>query len=133
MRSAVFCCCSCFPCSLFHVYVMCNKKVAEACCCNLKKVLKFIHSFRFWGIASCVSLFYVFMISDYPAVKMTFWNICMYLPCLQKPLKWSEGLWFKMLQVTLARPCCVCVVGDTIFNYLMTQCFPQNLALGYTE
>lgn len=51
---------------------MLNKKVAEACCCNLRKILKFIHPFRFGEIAPCVSMFFVFMISDYPAVKMTF-------------------------------------------------------------
>lgn len=49
-----------------------DKKVAEACCCNLKKILKCIHTLSFWEIASCVSVFYVFMISDYPAVKITY-------------------------------------------------------------
>jgi len=49
-----------------------DKKVAAACCCNLRKILKYIHPLNFREIAYCVSMFYVFTVSDYPAVKNTF-------------------------------------------------------------
>lgn len=49
-----------------------DKKVAEACCYNLRKILKFIHPLSFWEIASCGSMFYVFTILDYPSVKIAF-------------------------------------------------------------
>lgn len=49
-----------------------DKKVAEAWCYNLRKILKFIHPLSFWEIASCDSMFYVFTILDYPSVKITF-------------------------------------------------------------
>lgn len=75
MRSAVSCCC-CYILSIFSVEiyfaVVHDKKVAEACCCNLRKILKFINPLSFWEIAYCVSMFYVFMISDYLAVKITY-------------------------------------------------------------